>query len=819
LAIPEAEKEIELTLTLPEKVEITALLEMVGKLLGLNYIYDEKLIKGDIMLKIHGGTVKVKNAYALLEQALKFKGFVMTRRGRLVTIVPQAQALDYDPTLRTSPQDIQPGDVIVTSIFRLKHVDTASAEALLKSMKLGTIINAIPETGTLIVTGYAYRMGRIEKLLKMIDVRGKPRKFQSRQLQHTAVTDVLPKIQTLADQLGTVSVSISVSKTAAAATPAKKPQTAAERRAAQRRPQTPAKSTTTTKKGGAVAKQAVYLDADERTNRILMIGLAEDIDLVNELIDALDVEKPDLRVIKEYEIQHVDPTQIIDTLGELGVITATSRRSTTQRRTTPTTSKSPAAGTARRTTPTSTSRGGSSAPGEEEEPQISVLPATNSLLINALPAQHAMIALVIAHVDRELDETTLPYVVYPLENQDPQELADVLSKLIEKTVKAKAAVAAKDAKVQTRPTAASTSTSKLQDEITIVADAKTYSLVVYASKKNQQWIGTLIKNLDEYRPQVLLDVTLVEITKTDDFNYDLGIISSIPDLTNTSGLTSTILNNTGDAIFTSSDILEKLLEEPRDRRRFIDMQADSGKFTGFYGDKKVQALLTAMQTKRYGRILAKPKILVDDNQEGNIETKTTTYIERTTTNIQQTQSGDPITTEDQKFEPYDASIQLGIKPHISKGENLRLEITLMRSDFVDFDKNSLKPPNKAATDVKTVVTVPDGSTIILGGMEKVNQAKGGDKVPILGDIPLIGGLFRSTSNTSAQSKLYIFIKAHILRPGTNLTSEDLIVISRRNRADFEETETEMQEYEDWPGIKPKPMEPLQILEVDEIIVP
>jgi general secretion pathway protein D len=249
------------------------------------------------------------------------------------------------------------------------------------------------------------------------------------------------------------------------------------------------------------------------------------------------------------------------------------------------------------------------------------------------------------------------------------------------------------------------------------------------------------------------------------------------------------------------------------------VQADSGKFTGFYGDKKVQALLTAMQTKKYGRVLAKPKILVDDNQEGTIETKTTTYIVRTTTNIQQTQSGEPIQTEDQKFEPYDASIQLSIKPHISKGENLRLEITLSRSDFIDFDKNSLKPPNKAATDVKTVVTVPDGSTIILGGMEKVNQTKGGDKVPLLGDIPLIGGLFRSTSNVSSQSKLYIFIKAHILRPGTNLTSEDLIIISRRNRADFEKTETEMQEYEDWPGIKPGVMDPLHILEADQLIEP
>ena len=793
LAIPEAEKELDLTVTLPEKVEITALLEMVGKLLGLNYIYDEKLIKGYVMLKVHDGKVKVKDAYALLESVLKFRGFVMTRRGKLVTIIPQAQALDYDPTLRTSPEDIQPGDVIVTSIFRLKHVDTGSAEALLRSMKLGTIINSIPETGTLIVTGYAYRMGRIEELLKMIDIPGKPHKFQFRQLQYTTATELVGKVKTLADQLGTVSVTVSVKQTAAPR-PAK-PQTAAQRRAAARKPATPSAPQ---RKGAPGAQKGVYLDTDERTNRILMIGLAEDIDIVNELIDALDLEKPDLRVIKEYEIQHVDPSEVIDTLNELGVVTATSRTGTQRRTTTTTTGKS----TPR--TPSRTSQAGTGA-SLEEEPQISVLEATNSLLINALPAQHAMIALVIAHVDRELEEATLPYVIYPLENQDPAELQEVLAKVIEKTTRAKTA-SAKDAKVQTRPT----TTTKLEEEVTIVADPKSYSLIVYASKKNQQWIGTLIKKLDEYRPQVLLDVTLVEITKNDDFSYDLNVLSSIPDLGYTSGILGAISGE-----LTSQDIFDRLNPKNLDRNEFIDMQADSGNFTGFYGDKKINALFTAMQTKGYGRILAKPKLLVDDNQQGTIETKLKTYIKREKSVVQVPGAGQtPVTSTDITFQDYDASIKLDIKPHISKGNNLRLEITLTRSDFVGLDPTSDKPPDTTSSDVVTVVTVPNSATIILGGMDKINQGKGGTKVPLLGDIPLLGGLFRSTSNTSKQSKLYIFVKAHILRPGTDLTSKELIEISDENRAEFETTETEMQEYEDWPGIKPEPMDPLKILEED-----
>ena len=126
-----------------------------------------------------------------------------------------------------------------------------------------------------------------------------------------------------------------------------------------------------------------------------------------------------------------------------------------------------------------------------------------------------------------------------------------------------------------------------------------------------------------------------------------------------------------------------------------------------------------------------------------------------------------------------------------------------------------KPLDTYTSNVQTIVTVPNGKTIILGGLEKIDQGKGGTKVPLLGDIPFIGGLFRSTLNTDTQSRLYVFVKAHILRPGEELTGEsDIEVVSAKNRATFERYEEEMQKYEDWPGIKPEPMDPLRILEAD-----
>ena len=165
------------------------------------------------------------------------------------------------------------------------------------------------------------------------------------------------------------------------------------------------------------------------------------------------------------------------------------------------------------------------------------------------------------------------------------------------------------------------------------------------------------------------------------------------------------------------------------------------------------------------------------------------------------------------YEPYEAGITLDITPHISQGDLLRMEIELTRSDFRETE-DAEKPPDQTASELKTTVFVPDASTIILGGLLRLNQNKGGTKVPILGDIPIVGGLFRTISNKDLQSKLYIFVKAEIIRPAGVLTRgmQQLETISERNRQAFEEHEQEFQGYESWPGIKSQPIDPPKVLE-------
>jgi general secretion pathway protein D len=511
-----------------------------------------------------------------------------------------------------------------------------------------------------------------------------------------------------------------------------------------------------------------------------MIGYEAQLNVVNELIDALDVEKQDLREMRLYDIQHVGAEEVKVKLAELGIIgaerpgisPAAPARITRPRA--PEEAAPPAAGAAVAVT---------------EEPIIVIIESTNSLLVNATAEQHAQIAMIISYVDTETLEQAIPYEIYALENQDPEMLAEVLTKLIQETIRDK------EGKIERV-------VQRQEEQIIVVPDKNTFSIIVYASKKNQEWIRKLITILDRRRPQVLIDVTLVEVRRDEDFTYDLQLVTKIPKMP------------PGEAMQSGGNVTA--LVSPFPANRVVELQsratADSTGI-GFYADEHIQALLKLMQTKEYGRVLAKPKILVNDNEKGTINTVDRRYIAETSIVVP---SEGPV-QESTRFNPYDAKIALEITPHISEGDLLRLEVSMTREDFLETSTGGTEevpaPPDQATSTVQTVVTVPNEKTIILGGLIKLNQGKGGSKIPLLGDLPIIGAAFRTIDNTQFESKLYVFVKANILRPEKQIAGlPQLEEISELNKKAFERTEGQFQKYEDFPGFKAEPMDPLKVLE-------
>lgn len=929
---------------LPQEIELESLVDLVGKQLGLNYMYDKSILQNQkVQLKVHGGKIKVGETYDLLESVLRFKGFIMTRRNGLVTILRAADVTKAEPLIREPGEPIPPGEIIVSTVFHLSHIDVNNAEAMLKGMNLGSNFTKIADTNTLIVTDYAYRMSQIRQVLEMIDVKGEMKEYKFRTLKYLKPSELVPKLKELAGQLQGVSLQISTGAPAAAQA-TRTVQTRDPRTGRTITQQVPV-ATATPSAGGAAQPDAVFIDTDDRTNRVLVAGKHGQIELINELIDALDVPQYDLkyvreyiiqyveavevvnvlnglglasvsvsmpqsgstqqtgrvsaaqaraqaqgqpvaaqvppqvaqsaaqaggaeqpyisirpatnsllvnanaeqhkaielviahvdviqkdqRTIRQYEIQHVDTQEIIDTLSSLGIVSPQSQTSDYSSRTTSGQTarggrtmpqqqmmQSPEGGAAPMSLPTAD--GGSEIDVTADQPQISVLRATNSLLVYATPRQHDAIALVIAHADRVPEVASTPYVVYALENQDPLKLAEVLTKLIDQTVEqAAAAQSSPDSKVQVSSQTAARSSSNVptleEERITVIPDEESYSLIVYANKRNQQWISDMIEELDEYRPQVLLDCTLVAVSKDDAFQYSIDMVAKTYDTTDTMprlqpGTPITVLG--GDF----------------SNRTLGDASVLAGNIKAFLNTGSVQAILEAMQQNGYGRVMAQPKLLVNDNQEGEIKTENQTSIaQQSSKTIPGTGGSDPIITEDVSFAEYTSGVTLKIKPHISKGDMLRLEINLERKDF-DFSrgetvtvKNQVypRPPDLISTNVTSVATVPDGTTIVLGGLESVKQNKVQTKVPILGDIPLIGALFRDVNNSDEQSKLYVFVKANIIRPGDQRGGlNDIRRVSRKYREEFEDMERKFQGLDDVPGIKPKPMDPLKVLEMDEV---
>jgi len=339
-SVPGGDQIVNLALADFEKLTIVQFLGLVGPYLQLDFMYDPKMLAGEITISPNGkwrGPIKVKDLYPMLEEVLKFKDLAMTRsKGNLVTIVPVADALKIDPALlEIGKAETELGDGIVQRVFTLEHIDTASAQNLLTGMSLTTNITPIAETKTLIVTGYAYRMPRIEALLDIVDKAGEPKRFRFRQLRYTMAETLAPKLQTLAEQLGTMSITVSQtsSSTSTALAPSKprgSTETTAQYQArlrseaaARARLRTAAlrRTTTPTTPQPAPERPTVYLDADERTNRVLMIGLDEQLDQVDELIDTLDVVQQDLRTLELYKIEHIAAEEVKNKLEELEIIT------------------------------------------------------------------------------------------------------------------------------------------------------------------------------------------------------------------------------------------------------------------------------------------------------------------------------------------------------------------------------------------------------------------------------------------------------------------------------------------------------------------
>ncbi len=486
------------------------------------------------------------------------------------------------------------------------------------------------------------------------------------------------------------------------------------------------------------------------TNTLIITDSGTNIDRLMKIIKELDQEGPQ-QVLEIIPIYYADATEVAQTvlnLFEIEQAQPAARR------------------TARR----------AAAPQLEDIQDVSKIIAderTNSLIVLASKRAIDKVRDIIAKLDQPLEAADTGTIhVHYLKYANAPDMAQTLA-AITSGVRAQAAQAKGAAKGAAEAQAA---VAQLEGGISIGADESTNALIITASAKDYKTlVDELISKLDIPRRQVYLEAIVMELEvargkRAGASGYGgggggtiLGFGSAnFSDFSSISGLFSP------ENFFATPGLLGGLLSRTNIS---IDVPSTGGGTTTLT-IPSFAAFLNFLSTYRDANIVSTPNIMTLDNQKASIEVTRITYANKTT------QSG---TTGFQTIEPYplEAGLTLEITPQISEGDAVRLEIHHKLSNFTgDPGPTGAAPQTKR--EITTTVMAMDGQTVVLGGLMEDVVTHDKSKIPILGDIPFLGWLFRSTTSSSTKNNLLVFITPHVLRDPADFAQISKTKIEQRN---------------------------------------
>lgn len=295
--------------------------------------------------------------------------------------------------------------------------------------------------------------------------------------------------------------------------------------------------------------------------------------------------------------------------------------------------------------------------------------------------------------------------------------------------------------------------SALETPASVVADEISNSLVITASDRKYAELLETLRQLDVRRRQVLVEAAIVETKESLNEVFKAGVA----------------IADTSDGAFVSNFGTPLGFDDAGN----VDIPASLGGLQGTQGgnlaafsgsDIPIPLFLQWVSGHTKTRVLSRPSVLTNDNEEAEFSTEQETSYETSTT----TQNG--VTANN--FEQVSAGIRMNVSPTISAGNYLRLRVRLEVSDFQPSQSNNpAAPPDINKREFDTPITVPDGKTVIIGGLVNHSVSEQESVIPWLSDLPLIGWLFRADEDTQADTFLYVFITAHIIDPDFALLTE------------------------------------------------
>ena len=371
---------------------------------------------------------------------------------------------------------------------------------------------------------------------------------------------------------------------------------------------------------------------------------------------------------------------------------------------------------------------------------------TNSVLVSGERSARLRIRATVSFLDTPLEDGGGNTHVIYLKYAKAENIVKILTGLKEKGAKA-------------RPTKGKGAVSKITSGSTISQNAiiqgddETNALIITADPNTVENLKAVIRQLDIRRAQVLIEAIIAEIAANKNREVGVGLVvdgsqrdaGALPiGLSNFSGIGALLQAALAGSSTTTS------VSAPGGLTLALGEERDSGVRYG--------AILRALQGDSNSKILSTPSVVTLDNEEAElIVGENVPFVTGSFTGAGSTDPTNPFQT----IERQDVGLTLKVTPQINEGDTVKL--------VIEQEISSVQPDTEGAglrtrkRSIKTSVLVDDGGILILGGLMQEEETESQSKIPLLGDIPLLGFLFRSSSTAKTNQNLMVFLRPSILR--------------------------------------------------------
>jgi len=379
--------------------------------------------------------------------------------------------------------------------------------------------------------------------------------------------------------------------------------------------------------------------------------------------------------------------------------------------------------------------------GKDSPARLQVDERTNTLLVASSDAGYQRVHALVERLDLALDiEGGASIHVYQLGNGIAEEVAKTLNDAIQKQTTA--------APQKDGPQV------NLTGQAHVIADKATNKLIVTASGRDFLAIQDVIRQLDEPRRQVYIETVVLEID--DDNGLDAGASShgALP----TSNGSSVVVGGVQTGGLSSIDIKDSLMAASGLVGGIVGSPLTSSQTLLGTSIPSYAVLFEAVATASHTNFISTPSIIAVDNEDAKFHAGVNVPYKKgvlpaspvTTTGITAT-----------NIDRQDLNFELDIKPHISADDNVLLEI---KNDAKDLGTTSAElGPTWNTRGFETRVVVHDQQTVVLNGIAQEREITGETKVPLLGDIPVLGYLFKYKTHSKKRSNVLILMTPYIVK--------------------------------------------------------